>query len=309
MRLFRLFLPLWLAATLVGCRTGIAKGPPDELLAQGRKYYEAQEFKKAEREFRGIQRHHPDSDEAEEAYFLLAETRRKLKRSQTAFESYKAFADRFPNSRFSVGAAQGEFRLGVDHLEGRVPGFLFFPRPRAYGVRILNHMQLHYRNHSLAPTALVKVAEWHIKKKEYGEATETLRLLLAEYPRNRQVLWARYHLALTLWRQNQGALYDERLLQQSRRAFEDFIGTTRQRGEEKRYADRIGAAQRMIARIDERIAERNYEVGRFYERRREPGSAVYYYEYVLRAYPATTYAKAAEERLAELAPKKAKEKA
>jgi outer membrane protein assembly factor BamD (BamD/ComL family) len=309
MRHFGLFLPLWLAAALCGGCAGIAKGPPDELLAQGRKYYEAQEFKKAERQFRGVQRYHSESEEAEEAYFLLAETRRKLKRSQTAFDSYKAFADRFPNSRFSIGAAQGEFRLGVDHLEGRVPGFLFFPRPRAYGVRILEHMQLHYRNHSLAPTALVKVAEWHLEKKEYGEAAVILRRLLAEYPRSRHMLWARYQLALTLWRQNQGPLYDQRLLLQSRRGFEDFIGTVRLRGEMERYEDRVGAAQRMIARIDERMAERNYEIGRFYERRDEPGSAVYYYEYVLRAYPATSFAKAAEERLAKLAPKKGKEKA
>jgi outer membrane protein assembly factor BamD (BamD/ComL family) len=300
MRRFGLLLPFWLALSLGGCRAAIAKGPPDQLLARGKQFLEAKDYRRAEPQFRGVQQRHPESDEAEEAQFLLAETRRHRRKGQTAFESYKKFVERYPNSRFSVGAAVGEYRLGMDHLEGRIPGFLFFKSPRSYGVRILAHMQIHFRNHSLADDALVKVANWHLKKKEYEQAAVVLRRLLSEYPRSPNMLWARYQFGRTLWLQNQGALYDERLLRQSRRAFEDFIGTARLTGQAQRLAKRVDAAQRMIKRIDDRIARKGYETGRFYERRRHPSSAVYYYEHVRKSYPGSKYATESEKRLKKL---------
>ena len=117
------------------------------------------------------------------------------------------------------------------------------------------------------------------------------------------MLWARYQFARTLWLQNQGAAYDERLLRQSRRAFEDFIGTAKLTGQAQRLSKRIDAARSMIKRIDTRIARKGYEIGRFYERRRHPSSAIYYYEHVMKTYPGSKYAAESEKRLKKLGAK------
>jgi tetratricopeptide (TPR) repeat protein len=181
-----------------------------------------------------------------------------------------------------------------------MPGFLFFGADKGYGARILDHMQVHFRNHSLADDALKRVADYRLAEKDYVEAAETLRRLLAQYPRGEYMLWARFQLARSLWLLNQGPLYDERLLLQSRRGFEDYVGTARLMGETERQAQEIAAAQDYVVRINERLAEKEYLIARFYERTRAPRAALYYYRHCVRTYPDTVYGKRCQERVGEI---------
>lgn len=290
------FLPLWLTA----CKTGLPAGEPADLLAEGKRSYEAKDFKGAARYFKSISKRYPEAAEAEQALFLEAECRRHRHQGSVAFEAYKKHVETYPNSRYAVGIALGEYRLGLDHFEGRVPSFLIFGKDRAYGVRILEHMQINFRNHSLADDALMRVVSYHLEKRDYADAAAVLRRLLAEYPRSEHMLWARFQLARSLWLQNQGPRYDERLLIDSRRAFEDYIGTARLAGMAEKQAKQIAAARKMIAKIDERRAEKEYMIGRFYERTKRPAAAIYYYEHCMRAYPQTESAGSCRKSLEKL---------
>ena len=169
-RVLRLTLPFWLLALAAGCRTGTTKGPADQLLADGKGYYEKKEYKQAIRRFRGVNVYHEESEQAEEALFLLAESARHLRYPGESLEAYEKLAERYPNSRFAVGAAMGEYQLGMDHFEGKMPGFLFIPADRASGIKVLEHMQVHYRNHSLADDALMQVADFQMGEEEYEDA-------------------------------------------------------------------------------------------------------------------------------------------
>lgn len=295
----RLGLALLLA--LAACAS-LPKGEAPALLAEAKTLYAKDDLSDAKRYAEGVVKGHPESDEAEEALFLLAECQRRLKQGTRAFETYKKFVDKYPNSRFSVGIAQGEYELGMAYLKGGMPGFLFFGADPGYGTRILDHMQIHFRNYSLADDALVSVADYYIADKDYESATETLKRLLAEYPRSEHMLWARFQFARTLWLQNQGPLYDERVLIQSRRGFEDYVGTARLLGEAERQQAQIGTAEQMVVRINERLAEKEYLIGRFYERTEAPRSALYYYRHCVRTYPDTKFAEASKKRAGEIEP-------
>jgi len=293
-------LPFWLVVLLVGCSTSPAKGPPDQLLLQGKKYAEEERRWKAARQFRGVTVNHPSSDEAEEATFLQAENFRRMKKSANAFSAYKELVENFPNSKYGVGAAEGEFALGVDHFEGRIPGFLFFAADREFGVRIMQHMQVHYPNSRLADDALIRTADYHIDEGYYSLAAQALRDLLSRYPRSEHALRARFQLGRVLWLQNRGAPYDQQLLSDSRRAFADFIGTVNIDRKADLFPKHLEQAQEMITKITERLAEREYVTGEFYERTKAPASAMVHYRACMREYPQTQHAKASEEALARL---------
>ena len=294
------FLPIWLAGLVLGCGTLTPRGTPDELASRGLRYFEEKNYKQAERHFRAVWSDYPNSEEAEQSLFLLAESRRLRRKGASSFESYKEFAKRYPTSRYAEAAAVGEFQLGVAYLDGKMPGFLFFSADAGFGVEIMEHMQLHYRNHHLAQEALIRAADFEIKDKSYESASILLERLLADYPRSKFRLRARYQLARSLYLMNQGPRYDERLLLKSKRGFRDFIGTSRLDGMDATYAKQIAAAERMIVRIDERLAEKQYGIGRFYERTEAPKSALYYYRYCIAQYPDTEFAKRSTERIAEL---------
>ncbi len=300
MALCRLILPLWLAFLAPGCQLALPKGTPEELIAGARRHFEAKEWKEASRYSEAVRRNHEASDEAEEATFLYADSSRRLLKGQRSFSAYQKLAERWPTTRFSVEAAVTQFDLGVDHLDGKFPGVLFFGRNRAFGVRILEHMQVHYRNHSLADDALMRVSDWHLAHGDHDAATEVLRRLLANYPRSTFTMRARFQLARSLWLQCQGADYDERLLLQARRGFEDFIATAQQQGLAESLGEQIEASRRLVAAIVETLSEKHYRIGRFYERTGHPGSAIRYYEQTVVRYAGTKGAADAEERLRRL---------
>jgi outer membrane protein assembly factor BamD (BamD/ComL family) len=288
-----------LLALLVAC-SSLPKGEPAVLLPEARALHEKGDFANARRYAEAVTKGYEEAEEAEEALYLLADCRRRLRQGTRSFETYRKFVDKYPNSRFAVGVAVGEYELGQAYLKGEMSGFLFFSADRGYGTRVLDHMQIHFRNHSLADDALVSVADYFMKDSDYDQATDALKRLLAEYPRSEHMLWARFQFARTLWLRNQGPLYDERLLVQSRRAFEDYVGTARLLGEAERQKEQIGSAEQMIARINERLAEKEYLIGRFYERTKAPTSALYYYRHCVRTYPGTEFATASAKRAGEL---------
>jgi len=292
---------LLLAALGAGCATSVPRDDPGKLLAAGKERAEAKEWNRARRYFEAIRDRHPSSPEAEEATFLVAEMRRLQGQYQPAFQAYKDFVERYPNSRHSVAVAEAEYALGMTYLEGRTPGFLFFGPDRAQGVPILEHMQVNFRNHSLADDALVRVADFHLADGQPELAAESYRRLLAEYPRSEFRLGALRALATSLWRQSEGAAYDERLLLQALRAYRDYVEVAKQQeGGGGPQDPRIAEAERAIATVRERLAEKQLLVARLYERRNRPAAAAHYYRYCLREYPDTPHAARAAERLRRL---------
>lgn len=304
MRRLVLFLSFWLLLTVAGCRSA-AEGPADELLAEGRRLYAQKDYKAAWRHFKGVREYHADAPEAEEALLRLAQCDHKLDDGDDAFVRYRDLVDDYPNTRFAPEIAAGEFALGGDFLDGRMGGFLFFGPAREKGIEILEHMQVHFRHHPLADDALMRVALYAIADTEFAEAVEVLRRLLSDYPRSNYILRARFELGNALLHQSRGAVYDPRLLYDAHGAFNDFVVTTREAGQAKRYAKQIESARKSMAFVTTRLAERQYEIGQFFERFGEPSSAVHHYELCIRNYEESESAKRSRARIAALRLEKA----
>jgi len=296
-----LILPLWLIVVAAGCQQlTLPRGDPEDLIATSRKYFEEGNYRQASRYGRAVTFRHEDAPEAPEGYFLEAESRRLLREGDAAFEAYQRLADKFPNSRFAADAATGQFELGHAYLAGEMPGFLFFSASRGAGVKILEHMQVHNRNHDKADDALIEVAEYQLGEEDYDLASETLRRLLREYPSRQHTLRARYQLARALYAQSSGPDYDEKVLLDAKSAFNDFLATAEVQGAIERFPDQIESARKLLTVIDEALAHKQYRIGRFYERTDQPDAAIHYYEYCLTNYPGTPYAEECRQRIAKI---------
>jgi outer membrane protein assembly factor BamD (BamD/ComL family) len=296
LRFARRFLPACLLALALSCKGIPPKDPPDQLLARGKQLLEKKDYKTAANYFIAVKQRHPESLQDEEASYLLGESKRLERYGGSAFKAYQDFAKRYPNSRYSVGAAEGEFLLGKAYFDKTLWGILFFKPDPAVGARVMEHMQSTYRNHARAPDALVLAGDYFISAKSWQDALIFYTRLLQEYPRSRHVLRARFQHARVLWEMNEGADYDERLLLDSRRGFRDFIASVAAEGKQEELAKQIAAAETSIGEIDGRLAQKFYRIGRFYERTKRPGSALFYYNHCVTSYPDSKYGKRAAER-------------
>jgi outer membrane protein assembly factor BamD len=295
-RLGARILPIWLPLLLLACKGVVPNDPPDQLLVRGKKFLEDGENKYAANHFQAIKSRHPESQEDEEATYLFAEAKLRQRYGGACFKALQDFATRYPNSRYSVAAAETEYKLGMAYYEKTLSGILFFKPDPVVGARVMEHMQVHYRNHALADDALLQSGEFFIKKKRWEAGLTFYRRLLQEYPRSTHILRARYQYAYCLWRMNEGADYDERLLTDAHRGFRDFIAAVRQEGKGEELAKQVETAEKTIVEIDERMAHKYYRVGRFYERTKRYGSALFYYNLCLATYPDNKYAKKCAKR-------------
>ncbi len=301
-------LPIWLLVLAsTGCRTAI-EGPAKDLLEKGARLYAAKEYRQAWRHFKGVREYHVDEPEAEEALLRLAQCDHRLNDGPEAFTRFKKLVDDYPNTRFAPEIAASQYALGADFLDGKMPGFLFFGTPRDKGVDILEHMQIHFRHHPLADDALMKVSLFLIDDEDYAVAVEVLRRLLSDYPRSNHTLRARYELGHALMVQSRGAVYDPRLLYAARGAYNDFVVTAEEAGQGERYAKQIAAARKQMAFATNRMAERQYEIGQFFERQGEPVSAIHHYELCIRDYGESEWAKRSRRRIQAMRPQTKKTK-
>jgi outer membrane protein assembly factor BamD (BamD/ComL family) len=290
-------LPIWLAGLAISCTT-VPQRPADELLREGKVLFDNEKYGTSRHWFRACKQRYPNLPEAEEATYLQAESNRLKRYSNAALTAYREFAENFPNSRFAVAAAEGEYQLGTAQIDGKIGGGFLFGPNRSLGVDILEHMQIAYKNHSLADDALIKIANYQMKEKRYEEAIDTCKRILSDYPRREHTPYVRYLLATAQWHRSEGALYDEELLIGALRTLEDFIATVRKTpdGSEK-YKEQIAASEKLIVDVRERLGKKQILIADFYERRGEPISAMVYYNYCIRKYPASDASKKAKERL------------
>ena len=290
-------LPIWLAGSSISC-TSVPQRPADALLREGKVLFDKDEYGTARHWFRACKHRYPNAQAAEEATYLNAESNRLRRYSTTALAAYREFAENFPNSRFAVAAAEGEYQMGIAQIDGKIGGGFLFGPNRSLGVDILEHMQIAYKNHSLADDALVKIANYQMKEKRYEEAIDTCKRILSDYPRREHTLYVRYLLATAQWHRSEGPRYDEELLVGALRTLQDFIATTDDAPDRaQKYKVQIAASEKLIVRVRERLGGKQVLIGDFYERRGEPTSAMVYYRYCIREYPATDAAKKAEKRL------------
>jgi len=295
--IFTRILPVWLCAGLLACQSISPSGPPDKLLASGENAFQAKDYKRAVKYFSAVKQKHPESIEDEKATFLFAESKRILRYGSSSFKGFKDFAKRYPNSRYSVAAAEGEYKLGVAYFEKTLWGFLFFKPDPIVGARVMEHLQVHYRNFSLADDALMMTGDFFMEKKSWESARTYYKQLLAEYPRSKFVLRARFQYARAAWRMSEGPDYDERLMLEARRGFRDFGAAVRNEGQTEELAKQLKSAEEHIVKVNERLAQKQYRIGRFYERTKSPASAQHYYRYCLTEYPDTKAARDCAKRI------------
>ena len=62
-------------------------------------------------------------------------------------------------------------------------------------------------------------------------------------------------------------------------------------GKLEELAKQIESSEKTISEIQRRLAYKQYQIGRFYERTKRPSAALFYYNYCLAEYPDTKWAK------------------
>ena len=241
----------------------------------------------------------PDSPHRAEALYYAGQSYETLGRLYQAFERYEDLLERYADSKYSRLALQAEFAIAQQFLSGTKRPVLGIFKVSAddVGIHILERLPERWPRSVLAERALMALGDYYLRKKQYPEAADFYNQLINSYSSSAFVRRARLQSAKAYMNMFNGVAFDPVPLIEARERLLEYQQLYRG-GEE------AGEIKAMLERIDTLQAERNYQIGRFYQRTGKKPAARFYYQHVVQRWPSSKWAAKARSRLGKLGPAK-----
>lgn len=255
-------------------------------------FFESGDYKRAIAQFEKLVKAYPLSRLASEAQFYIARAYENLNEYYKAFENYQLVIDKYPYTEKVDQIIEKEYRIGNLFYTGqkaKVLGMPLLPAiPRA--IEIFSKVVENGPYGEYADIAQFKLGECYMEIKEYVNAALAFKKIIESYPKSPLVDDAKYQIAICAASSSSGPEYNEEDTDKAIREFKDFV---------KRYPDSNmeKEARHFISKLEDRKAQSNFNIARFYERQGNIDSAVIYYEEILDRYPESEWAAQALEKL------------
>lgn len=254
--------------------------------------YKQKQYDKAVTELEDLVKQFPGSRVAPEAQYRLGTVYEEKGDYFKALKAYQKLIETYPqNDRFEE-VVEREFKLGNLFLSGK--------RGKLFGVEIrpafpiaaqaFEHIVKHAPYGAFGDQAQFNLALAQKRAGQFEAALQSFQDVIDNYPQSALLEQARYELAETAYFRSIAQNRDERALEKASEQVQGFM---------QNYPGAPGTekAAKIREEIDEKNAEKNYQIGLFYEKQNFVQSAVIYYQDVAKRYPHTHWGSKSGERL------------
>ncbi len=273
---------------------------PEEQLARARELQQRGKYRQAAEAYEEFLDLFPDHSTADQAQFGLAECYEARGKLAKANDEYQKLIANYRDSELYGRVVRKQYDIADRYYQQYVNrkglGRLTAGRKLKRAIRFYEQVIENDPFGAGAAEAQYRLAECYFASNKLLEAKLEYEQVLQQFPSSRWARDARFYLALCEYRRMLPARYDQESAKNALRGFTRFLAIAAD--DDERTED----ARRFVADIRERLAEHDYLIGRFYERRGRRRAALVSYETVLRQYPDTSFAEQARsnvERLVE----------
>ena len=239
-----------------------------------------QKYVSAVKEFKSIIASNPSSEYAELsqmnigwAYFLNGDYKK-------AFNAYEDTLKKFSGTKRTKEILEREYQVGIAQMD----------TDEEAAIKVFEKIIEKHHLGPVAPEAQVKIADCYFRLEEYEEALSAYEKFLENYPKNEWVPYVQYQIPLTKVYHEKQQERNYGLLTSAREGFEEYLVSNP-------HGIHVDDARRMIEEIRVIEADREFNIGEFYLRRKKPSAAAMYFENVKTDYPGTIWADKANERI------------
>ena len=241
-----------------------------------------------------------DSPLRSEAMYYRGQSLEELGKTYKAFDKYEELIKESGNTEFFHKALEAEFGIAQQYLNGKKRPVLGIFKIAAddVGIKILERITERWPGSSLAQRSLMLLGDYYLKKKLHDDAVSNYRQLAESYPSSVFVREARLGRAKASLGKFNGSAFDPAPLVEAKECllkYQALYGPNAQ-------SDEVGP---MLAKINDLQGEREYQIGRFYERTGKKESAILSFEGVVLRWPNSTWASKAQSKLEKLGKKRA----
>lgn len=273
--------------------SGAVKDTPAEQMAHAMSFFQKPDYDKARIEFKKLIRRYKDSPEAPEAQYFLGRCHEEKGDYYEAFLEYRKTIQVYPSTvRFSE-VLERMYQIGNYFLSGkkrRLLGTAALLPARDKAIEVFKAISEEGPFSDVGELGQYKLGIAHLALGEYEQAVVAFEQLIDRYPDSPLVDDARFQLAQASLKGTFEPGYDQHATDQAMEQLHVFV-------EEYPGSDLSPEASERITGLRERRAEHEFQVGRFYEDRKQFASALVSYREVVSRYADTSWASKATARI------------
>ncbi|MFC1709106.1 outer membrane protein assembly factor BamD [Candidatus Omnitrophota bacterium] len=267
-----------------------AKQTPETQFKFAKEILDSGDYKVAYVEFKKVLNHFPESYEAAESQFYMGECLEELGKLYNAYLAYQKVVDKYPFSDKMNEVLKRELKI-ADSIAEEEMKILGLAIPQYYhAITIYRKIIENYPYGEFAPLSQYKIGLVLKSAESFDESKAEFEKVIANYPDSEWAEAAKFQVAQTASIASLGSDYDQALTQEAKGRYKEFV-------QKHPEADLSEDAQEEIRELTERGAQKDYNVGQFYEKQEAYASAAIYYEDVIKEYPRSVWAQKSRERI------------
>jgi outer membrane protein assembly factor BamD (BamD/ComL family) len=294
---------------------------PEELYALGESHFNKHEHEAAARIFQAIAEQLPSEFSAlrEKALFSVARTLHEAGDYAAAHRTFETFLARVPDSDLAGGVYgaryylfMSAYLLAVKGAPEKVLGVSVGSSSKS-GLDLLRAALNRFTREPFTDNFYLALGQFLLDKGRLDEAETEFKLILTpgQYDKTDSAPRAQLLLASIYLKRFDGLDYDVRTLADAKREYEKFLSSYRRvKGDARQLAElalddellqkMLDEASGGIAWINEKLAEREWNLSEWYLWKGKPNAARIYLKSIQGNFPDTQWAKKAADKLVEL---------
>jgi len=273
--------------------TGAVKDTPEEQLAVAVAFFDRKDYDRARKEFKKLLTAYKDSPDAAEAQYYLGRCAEEDGDYYRAFLDYRKTVQVYPSTQRFDEILEREYQLGNYFLAGKKRKFFgtaaIIPA-RDKAVEVFQAIVDDGPFSEYGQLAQYKLGLAHLALHDYEPAVTAFEQVISRYPDSPLVDDARFQIAQASLKGTFRPGYDQSPTVLAIRELEAFL-------KEYPSSDLSPEASERITGLRERRAEHEFQVGQFYEGRKQFASALVSYREVVNRYADTSWAPKATARI------------
>ncbi len=266
------------------------KPSPKEQLDYAQGFFDARQYPEALREYKKLLRYYDKSREAAQAQFYIGRVWEEMKKYFQAVDAYQKVIDRYPFSDLGPKVVERQYVIADMFMEGKAKDSRFATSLLGNEYNVVDIFRKVIKNDPYgvnAPASQFKIGLFYLGRNEYQQARDEFEKTLNDYPDTKWAESARYQIAVADSKRSVPAQYDQKVTNVAVAGFEDFVKNNPE-------SDLSADAKKEIDRLRLKEAENAFVVAKYYQKNKQPKSALIYYQGVVDKYGDTLWARKAQ---------------
>ncbi|MCX7916742.1 MAG: tetratricopeptide repeat protein [bacterium] len=266
------------------------KNTPKEQFEYAEEFRKNGQIEYAIREHKKLLKHYSKSEYAPQSCFILGEIYREKGDIKNAFNYYQKIIDEYPSSSLIISVIKIQSEIAEKKLTEKRGGFLSFFKKSEENAELMNKV-IENDPYSLDTIdRMFKLAEFYISIKEYDKGKEILDKIIKNFPQTFATEKAKFLKIKYSLNSISEVSLDTDEIEDLKEEIDLFLV-------EYPNSDFKKEIENIKSFLDEKQAEKYYQIGIYYEKAGKKKSAFYYYKKIITQFPNTKYGKIVEEKI------------